>query len=167
MHENLAPWVATFGLVEPYGRCQCGCGGDAPIATLTDRRRGTVKGQPARYIRNHHWPRRESPAHALLENIHVGEPDECWPAKNTVKDGYGQVRLGAKMVRAHRLAWTMFNGPIPDGLNVLHACDNPACCNPAHLWLGTQRDNVQDMLRKKRGRWRRHQQKSVCTEFLP
>lgn len=50
----------------------------------------------------------------------------------------------------HRLAWVLTNGPVPDGLRVLHRCDVCNCCNPAHLWLGTQKDNVDDMRAKGR-----------------
>jgi hypothetical protein len=60
---------------------------------------------------------------------------------------YGAVSIGA-----HRLAWEIANGPIPRGLQVLHRCDTPRCCNPDHLFLGTQFDNMVDMHRK--GRWR-------------
>jgi hypothetical protein len=52
--------------------------------------------------------------------------------------------------KAHRVAWTLANGPIPAGMHVLHTCDNPPCCNPGHLWLGTQADNMADMARKGR-----------------
>jgi hypothetical protein len=51
----------------------------------------------------------------------------------------------------HRLAWEEANGqPVPPGMNVCHSCDNPSCCNPDHLWVGTQRENVQDAVRKGR-----------------
>lgn len=66
--------------------------------------------------------------------------------------GYGMFLLNGKYRRAHRVAWEMRHGPIPDGLNCLHKCDNPPCVNPDHLWLGTQKDNVCDMMKKGRDR---------------
>jgi hypothetical protein len=68
-------------------------------------------------------------------------------------NGYGMLGLGRRTdpkTAAHRVAWTVAVGPIPEGLNVLHHCDNRPCCNPAHLWLGTQRDNLLDMVAKGR-----------------
>lgn len=63
---------------------------------------------------------------------------------------YGGVWSGGQRWLAHRLAWTEANGPIPDGLCVLHSCDNPRCCNVDHLFLGTQKDNAADMVAKGR-----------------
>lgn len=76
-----------------------------------------------------------------------------WIGGRTV-DGYGRVNWKGKLTLAHRLSWEFTNGQIPDGLNVLHNCpdgDNPACVNPAHLFLGTQGDNIRDMFSKGRG----------------
>jgi HNH endonuclease/Ribbon-helix-helix protein, copG family len=67
--------------------------------------------------------------------------------------GYGRLRRGARSARhssAHRVAWELKNGPVPDGLFVLHRCDNRACVNPDHLWLGTHSDNMRDMIAKGR-----------------
>src|SRR5207302_3908832 len=65
-------------------------------------------------------------------------------------DGYGLTHVDGKEVRAHRLAWTLVRGPIPDGLSVCHRCDVPPCVNPEHLFLGTAQDNTDDMVAKGR-----------------
>lgn len=81
---------------------------------------------------------------------------ECWPwigAGAGSRQGYGTIRRGSAsqgMVRAHRASWEIHRGPIPAGTLVLHRCDNPPCVNPGHLFLGTDADNVRDMVSKGR-----------------
>lgn len=81
-----------------------------------------------------------------------GGPNACHLWTGSTANGYGV--LGIKSPRAtkktHRLAWELANGPIPDGLCVLHRCDVRACCNVAHLFLGTLADNIADMVAKGR-----------------
>lgn len=78
-------------------------------------------------------------------------PDECWPYIGTRdKSGYGRLPLNRKNILAHRIAYELAYGPIPDGLFVLHSCDNPCCQNPAHLHIGTHTDNMRE--RSERGR---------------
>jgi hypothetical protein len=75
---------------------------------------------------------------------------EChWWTGALAGGGYGSIRDGV-MRPAHRVAYELYKGPIPEGLVVMHSCDNPACVNPRHLSVGTQQDNVDDMFRKGR-----------------
>lgn len=64
--------------------------------------------------------------------------------------GYGCIRFKRKMEKVHRVIWELMKGPIPEGMHVLHACDNPECCEINHLELGTNRDNIEDKIRKDR-----------------
>jgi len=78
----------------------------------------------------------------------------CWEWQGSLlKKGYGRFGFSSKeVVLAHRFAWELEHGAIPDGQCVLHRCDNPPCCNPAHLFLGTRADNNRDMWAKGRAR---------------
>lgn len=89
--------------------------------------------------------------------VGCGVSTACWDWNASKRGkGYGSLRVGSRRdgtsrsESAHRLAWTFTHGPIPDGLCVLHRCDNPPCCNPDHLFLGTVRENNQD--RNQKGR---------------
>jgi len=75
----------------------------------------------------------------------VDKSGECWEWQAARdKNGYGRFRSTVAGTRAHRHSFYLAHGIIPDGLQVLHRCDNPPCVNPAHLWLGTPRDNAID-----------------------
>ncbi len=84
----------------------------------------------------------------------VNKAGACWLwVACTDGHGYGTISVKNRPVKAHRVAWELTYGPIPGRLWVLHKCDNPPCCNPAHLFLGTAVDNSADMVSKGRGRY--------------
>ena len=144
------------------------CGGtferEAKVVNFARKHnRGVFCGKPCAGAHNRSKALVATPQAARFwEKVDKKGPTECW-----VWTGAGVSRLPRRnyglahkpgtnrgKVRAHRVSWEMHNGPIPDGLNVLHTCDNPPCVNPAHLFVGTQRDNVRDMYAKGRGRKR-------------
>lgn len=89
----------------------------------------------------------------LLEKLEPCPATGCWLFTGGLNEsGYGV--LGAprsnKFIKAHRASWELHKGPIPKGVLVLHRCDVPSCCNPGHLYLGSFKDNSQDMVRKGR-----------------
>lgn len=83
--------------------------------------------------------------------VEIKRPKDCWPWIAAVThDGYGRYTMRRQHNMAHRVAFRMKIGEIPKGLCVCHHCDNPGCCNPSHLWLGTNWDNSLDSLMKGR-----------------
>ena len=98
--------------------------------------------------------KRASLERRMAAKVARGAPDECWDwtATATCFGGYGAINAGrGPKLRAHRVAWVLAGGTLPHGAVICHRCDNPKCCNPAHMFLGTQAENAADMRAKGRG----------------
>lgn len=83
-----------------------------------------------------------------------GDPEGCWEWTGATIGhmGYGWMRFDGRSQLAHRVSWLVYQGEIPDGMQVMHTCDNPVCVRPDHLCLGTNADNQADMVAKGRNR---------------
>lgn len=128
--------------------CRCECG------TLTVVRGGNLKnghtkscGECVNHITNEQYD--SLIASRILEHIHITESG-CWEwQKGRHEFGYGWVSYRGRSQTAHTLSYKLFCGPT-NGMYVLHKCDNPSCCYPLHLFLGTQQDNIRDAMLKGR-----------------
>lgn len=86
--------------------------------------------------------------------VAVGDTNDCWPwiAPSRTTYGYGLFKRNGKSLFAHRISLALAIGEVPSAILVLHNCDNPPCCNPAHLRVGTHRDNIMDAIAKGRAK---------------
>lgn len=87
----------------------------------------------------------------FYKKFNINKKNGCWiwnASSNSA--GYGLMRINYEYILAHRLSWMIYKGEIPAGLCVLHNCDIPACVNPDHLFIGSQKENIKDMISKNR-----------------
>jgi hypothetical protein len=110
-------------------------------------------------VRKHGNPQAGIKNHAPIEERFwrfIVKNESCWSWTGNKALGYGRISTGKKpyvLILAHRLSWEIHNKQkIPDGMFVMHKCDNPECCNPEHLIIGTPKENTQDMIAKGRKR---------------
>lgn len=104
----------------------------------------------------------------------VDKSGDCWvwtgvrrPKVYGYARGYGQVSVNQKLLAAHRVSWQLPHGPIPEGLQVCHRCDNPPCVRPDHLFLGTSADNRHDAVVKGRAKAPVHPRRTECRQGHP
>lgn len=120
--------------------CNCGCGGETKVASVTRLSRGSVKGQPFRFIYQHSARMglnfRPGPMYEVLA-------DGCWRWTRSLDGkGYGQIAAGGKMYRAHRAVYEGNKGPIPKGTVLDHLCGRRDCVNPDHMEPVSHSENL-------------------------
>jgi hypothetical protein len=107
----------------------CGCGERTAIATCTDKHHGWAKGEPKKFMPGHQ--RRKSHLEYVIKDCGYETP--CWVwQRSQNSDGYGQMRIHGRLLRAHVVYWERENGPVPEGRDLHHRCEVPSCVNPAH-----------------------------------
>jgi hypothetical protein len=147
--QKYGKWTAITYLGHERWLCKCDCGTERSVASGS-LQNGRSKScgcvvSPKDDLYN------EMKKKKILERITIKE-NECWEW-NLYKNerGYGTTTYRRKPgQRVNRICWVLWKGEIKEGLYVLHKCDNPSCCNPEHLFLGTHEDNMKDMALKGR-----------------
>lgn len=115
----------------------------SPAATAIESRRRMVKVQ-----KNTEWNRVPP-----LQRYEVDHESGCWIWRGCIQShGYGHIQVNKQRFSAHRYFFLNLRGPVPDGLFLCHKCDNPRCVNPDHIFLGTGKDNANDMVEKGRSK---------------
>lgn len=123
------------------GICKCGCGEPTPIAIKTSARRGQRKGEPIPFLRGHHST--PSLAERFWAKVDRSDPAGCWIWVGTrLVGGYGKLQYRKRQLLAHRVAYELVRGPIPDGLVIDHLCRVRHCVNPDHLEVVESRENT-------------------------
>src|SRR3990167_294843 len=125
-------------------KCICDCG-----KTIISARPAVIIANSCGCLRNDSVYIKSDPKKRFFEKVE--KTNTCWIWKGQiVPSAYGAFYIHEKNTYAHRASWIIHFGDIPEGLFVCHKCDNPPCCNPEHLFLGTPKDNTHDMMKKGR-----------------
>lgn len=150
--KNRAERLAKRLLTPPRTTKRCSkCLQELPLISF-QRHHGTHQPQCRDCRRRPDQTRRaQSVEEKFWQYVIPGDPDACWEWRHTrFGNGYGRLHVQNTYYRAHRVSYQLHKGSIPEGMQVCHTCDNPPCCNPSHLFLGTAEDNANDSMLKGR-----------------
>lgn len=134
--------------------CACGCGNITRIAETTSRRDGHIKGRHVKFLKGHSG--RRALKDRFFDKVEIQKMNKkgCWIWTGSIsKNGYGRIQAGNSrgVQYAHRISWELYyDEGIPEDMVIGHHCDTPSCVNPKHLFIGNQKDNLQDAFEKNR-----------------
>lgn len=130
--------------------CECECGQETKLATKTAATHGHIKGQPLRFVKGHNG--RTPVAARFWAKVTPAPADQCWEWAAFKDKGYGRIMINGRTHGAHRVAWTLLRGEIPEGLTIEHECRNPGCVNPWHMDLWPNEKNAAGAVNQHRGK---------------
>jgi hypothetical protein len=149
--SNQYPITQSIEEDTPYGFCHCGCGNKTTIRKKNHALHKCVKGEPAMFLPGHSGRLGPTLKERLESKISMEPMTGCWLWTGFCSPtGYGHIGLNNVVYLVSRMAWQIYRGPIPEGMDVCHTCDTPQCASPHHLFLGTHTDNLQDAVKKGR-----------------
>ena len=132
--------------IKSFWKCKCDCGNEVTVSRNNLISKHTRScGCEKKFGHGYE----EKTKRRLLNKILLQDDCHIWTGSK-YHHGYGCTSYKGKKIQAHRLIYMLYKGQITEGMYVCHSCDNPSCINPDHLWLGTQKDNMTDMIEKGR-----------------
>ncbi len=136
-------------------QCACGCGAETKLAKATNSQLGHIAGRPLKYLTGHYLRKLKTVVERLNRTTTANEMTACleWNGASVPK-GYGVLWYQGRQTYVHRALWVELRGEIPDGMFICHHCDNPRCVNINHLFVGSPKDNMLDMIQKGRANFR-------------
>jgi len=150
-----------------WWNCECSCGGKTILQSSSKTKSCGCLHKESSIINGKRNKIQDTPIQYILKRIKVNKKTHCWEWKKSLISGYARIpkSIGGNTVVASRFVYEKIVGEDPGNLMICHSCDNPKCVNPSHLFLGTAKDNFEDMRNKGRSAKGEKNNKSKLTKI--